>query len=220
MSNHSDSISRIADVWRLIDPKAPVIELRAIGRGRTQSLLFQLSEFESTEARQREFERVAHDLNTGGKNIYVVMNTIREDFCSGSAKDTDIEHRDWLLIDIDRAESAKCPATDEEIRAAEKLADQVVEFMTPKGWNTPLRIMSGNGCHLYYRLNALPNDDQSKDLLRSLLNSLGDKFDNNVVKIDRSVFNASRITKVVGTKAYKGKSSKDRPYREARLIAC
>jgi len=25
--------------------------------------------------------------------------------------------------------------------------------------------MSGNDCHLYYRLNALPNDDQSKDLL-------------------------------------------------------
>jgi hypothetical protein len=64
--------------------------------------------------------------------------------------------------------------------------------------------MSGNGCHLYYRLNALENDDQSKVLLKSLISGLGDKFDNNVVKIDRSVFNASRITKVVGTKAYKG----------------
>jgi hypothetical protein len=211
-------INEIAHVWRLIDPNAPVIELRAIGRGRTQSLLFQLSEFESTEARQREFERVAQDLNTGGMNIYVVMNTIREDFCSGSVKDSDIKHRDWFLIDIDRAEPAKYPATDEEIRAAEELADQVVEFMTPKGWSTPLRIMSGNGCHLYFRLNALANDDQSKDLLRSLLNGLGDKFDNNVVKIDRSVFNASRITKVVGTKAFKGQSSKDRPYRTARLI--
>ena len=78
--------------------------------------------------------------------------------------------------------------------------------------------MSGNGCHLYYRLNALPNDAQSKDLLRSLINGLGDKFDNNVVKIDRSVFNASRITKVVGTTAYKGQSSKDRPHRKARII--
>ena len=212
--------NELTHVWRLIDPNAPVIELRAIGSGRTKSLLFSSSDFESPEARQREFERVAHDLNTGGNNIYVVMNTIREDFCSGSVKDADIEHRDWLLIDIDRAESAKCPATDEEIAAAERLADQVVEFMTRKGWSEPLRIMSGNGCHLYYRLNALPNDDQSKDLLRSLINGLGDKFDNNVVKIDRSVFNASRITKVVGTKAYKGQSSEDRPFREARLISC
>ena len=220
MSNHSDSISRIADVWRLIDPKAPVIELRAIGRGRTQSLLFQLSEFESTEARQREFERVAQDLNTGGMNIYVVMNTIREDFCSGSVKDSDIKHRDWLLIDIDRAEPAKCPATDEEVAAADDLADQVEEFMKRKGWNTPLRIMSGNGCHLYFRLNALQNDDQSKVLLKTLISGLGDKFDNNVVKIDRSVFNASRITKVVGTKAFKGQNSIDRPYRIARLISC
>ena len=212
--------TEISNVWRLINPQSSVIELRAISEGRSKSMLFPLRDYDTQESRQEEVERVAQRLNEGGMNIYVVMNTIREDFCSGSARDTDIEHRDWLLIDIDRAESAKCPATDEEIRAAEKLADQVVEFMTPKGWNTPLRIMSGNGCHLYYRLNALPNDDQSKDLLRSLLNSLGDKFDNNVVKIDRSVFNASRITKVVGTKAYKGKSSKDRPYREARLIAC
>ena len=161
--------TEISNLWRLIDPLSPVIELRAIGSGRTESLLFLSSEFKSTEARQREFERIAHDLNAGGKNIYVVMNTIRDDFCSGSAKDTDIERRDWLLIDIDRAESAKCPATDEEIRAAEDLADQVVEFMTRKGWSEPLRIMSGNGCHLYYRLNALPNDDQSKALLKSLI---------------------------------------------------
>jgi hypothetical protein len=78
--------------------------------------------------------------------------------------------------------------------------------------------MSGNGCHLYYRLNALGNDDQSKFLLRLLINGLSDKFDNNVVKIDRSVFNASRITKVVGTKAFKNQSSKDRPYRKAITI--
>ena len=210
--------NEISNLWRLIDPLSPVIELRAIRSGRTESLLFLSSEFKSTEARQREFERIAHDLNAGGKNIYVVMNTIRDDFCSGSAKDTDIEHRDWLLIDIDRAESAKCPATDEEINAAVELGDRVGEFMTRKGWEEPLRIMSGNGCHLYYRLNALQNDDQSKVLLKSLISGLGDKFDNNVVKIDRSVFNASRITKVVGTTAFKGQSSKDRPYRKARLI--
>lgn len=213
-----NTITEISNVWSLIDPKAPVIELRAIGRGRTQSLLFLMSEFKSTEARQREFERAANDLNTGGKNIYVVLNTIREDFCSGSVKDSDIKHRDWLLIDIDRAEPAKCPATDEEVAAADDLADQVEEFMKRKGWTTPLRIMSGNGCHLYFRLNSLPNDAQSRDLLRSLLNGLGEKFDNNLVKIDRSVFNASRITKVVGTKAFKGQSSKDRPHRAARLI--
>ena len=213
-------INEISNVWRLIDPQSPVIELRAIAEERTRSMLFPLRDYATKESRQEEVERVAQRLNEGGMNIYVVMNTIREDFCSGSVKDTDIEHRDWLMIDIDRAESARCPATDEEIRAAEDLADQVVEFMTRKGWQEPLRIMSGNGCHLYYRLNALRNDDQSKDLLRSLINGLGDKFDNNVVKIDRSVFNASRITKVVGTKAYKGQSSEDRPFREARLISC
>ena len=212
--------TELSNLWRLIDPRSSVIEIRAISEGRSRSMLFPLRDYATKESRQEEVEQVAQRLNEGGMNIYVVMNTIRDDFCSGSAKDTDIERRDWLLIDIDRAESAKCPATDEEIRAAEDLADQVVEFMTRKGWSEPLRVMSGNGCHLYYRLNALPNDTQSKDLLRSLINGLGDKFDDNVVKIDRSVFNASRITKVVGTRAYKGQSTKDRPYRIARLTSC
>ena len=212
--------NEISNLWRLINPQSPVIELRAISEERSKSMLFPLRDYDTQESRQEEVERVAQKLNEGGMNIYVVMNTIRADFCFGSAKDTDIEHRDWLLIDIDRAESAKCPATDEEIRAAEELADQVVEFMTRKGWSEPFRIMSGNGCHLYYRLNALENDDQSKVLLKTLISGLGDRFDNNVVKIDRSVFNASRITKVVGTKAYKGQNSVDRPYRIARLISC
>jgi len=210
--------NEISNLWRLIDPRSPVIELRAISEGRPRSMIFPLREYVTQESRQEEVERVAQRLNEGRMNIYVVMNTIREDLCSGSARDVDIEHRDWLLIDIDRAESAKCPATDEEINAAVELGDRVGEFMTRKGWEEPLRIMSGNGCHLYYRLNALQNDDQSKVLLKSLICGLGDKFDNNVVKIDRSVFNASRITKVVGTTAFKGQSSKDRPYRKARLI--
>jgi hypothetical protein len=47
---------------------------------------------------------------------------------------------------------------------------------------------------------------------------LADKFDNNIVKVDTSVFNASRITKVVGTIARKGIESEGRPYRKACML--
>ena len=47
---------------------------------------------------------------------------------------------------------------------------------------------------------------------------LANKFDNEIVKIDTVVYNASRITKVVGTIARKGLESEGRPYRMARVI--
>jgi hypothetical protein len=50
-----------------------------------------------------------------------------------------------------------------------------------------------------------------------LLHRLADRFDNDVVKIDTSVYNASRITKVVGTVARKGAEGPARPYRVAKL---
>ena len=52
----------------------------------------------------------------------------------------------------------------------------------------------------------------------SLLKNLATEFDNDTVKIDTTVFNASRITKVVGTFARKGLESEGRPYRMARVI--
>jgi hypothetical protein len=78
--------------------------------------------------------------------------------------------------------------------------------------------MSGNGVHLYYPLDSLPNDEASKTRVQTLLQTLAGKFDNGVVRIDRSVINASRITKVPGTLARKGVESEDRPYRMARVL--
>jgi hypothetical protein len=78
--------------------------------------------------------------------------------------------------------------------------------------------MSGNGHHLYYVLPEISNDEESRKCFQVLLNSLASEFDNEVVKIDTTVFNASRITKVVGTIARKGLKSAERPYRMARVL--
>jgi len=71
---------------------------------------------------------------------------------------------------------------------------------------------------LYYVLPQMANDEGSKKYVQSLLKNLATEFDNDTVKIDTSVFNASRITKVVGTIARKGIESDARPYRMARVI--
>jgi hypothetical protein len=62
------------------------------------------------------------------------------------------------------------------------------------------------------------NDEESKKFVQSFLKSLAEKFDNDIVKVDTSVFNASRITKVVGTIARKGIESEGRPYRMACML--
>ena len=74
------------------------------------------------------------------------------------------------------------------------------------------------GVHIYYDLNRMESDDEATNLIKTFLNLLADYFDNQYVKVDRSVYNASRITKVLGTIARKGEESTDRPYREASLI--
>jgi hypothetical protein len=75
--------------------------------------------------------------------------------------------------------------------------------------------MSGNGWHLYYRLDQLSNDDDTKSLIHNVLKLLAKRFNNSVVNIDTVVYNASRITKVPGTVMRKGEETEDRPYRKA-----
>jgi hypothetical protein len=67
-------------------------------------------------------------------------------------------------------------------------------------------------------LPEVANDDESKQYVQRLLKTLASEFDNETVKIDTTVFNASRITKVVGTVARKGLELEGRPYRMARVI--
>jgi len=54
--------------------------------------------------------------------------------------------------------------------------------------------------------------------VEQFLKALAVRFNNSVVGADTSVFNASRITKVIGTVARKGIASEGRPYRIARLV--
>ena len=132
--------------------------------------------------------------------------------------DADISCRRLFLIDLDRAGSAKAPATDDEIRRAAEVADNIEAWFREREGEVPTRVLSGNGIHLYYELDDLPNDDASREACKALLSNLAAKFDTTEVKVDKVVFNASRITKVPGTTAYKGQANPDRPYRTAVIL--
>ena len=171
----------------------------------------------SLSDRQAAFEAIALQLNADGYNVYIVMNPIKSEFVMGPVRDADIQCRSVLLVDIDRAGATNEPATESEVAAAKALGEDVVQLLRRVEWEDPIRVMSGNGVHLYYALNWYPNDDEFKTLVQALLQRLADMFDNAAVRIDTSVFNAGRITKVPGTIARKGVESEGRPYRMARV---
>ena len=77
--------------------------------------------------------------------------------------------------------------------------------------------MSGNGIHLLYRLH-LSNDDTNRDLVKGALAGLAQRFDNDSVKLDQSVFNTGRIVKLPGTVANKGDNMPGTPWRVSRIL--
>ena len=195
-------------------------EVRAFhhtNKGRVKSRVFRPAQFKGKADFKRAIELYAAELNDQGYNVYFSLNPIKQGFTGTSASDDDILQYEYLLIDLDRAGDTKNPATDREIELATELGETILEFLTTLGWPQPKRVMSGNGHHLYYRLDDLPNDPESKKLIRQVLNCLADKFNTEDFEVDRVVFNSSRITKFPGTVMRKGVESDDRPYRRATV---
>jgi len=64
----------------------------------------------------------------------------------------------------------------------------------------------------------LPNDDSNTNLIKSCLEALAMRFNDDAVSIDPGVFNAARIWKLSGTLARKGDNTANRPHRIARLL--
>lgn len=214
----------MARVWGLIhiglqDP----ISLRAIPpaflHAPVQNRTFTTRDHPDVAARKRAFEDAAIALNMQGYNCYIVMNRIREVFGGPKAvADRDILIRTLLLIDIDRAGKADCPATVAELRDCMLVAKAVRTFLVGNGFPASCGAFSGNGFHLYYRLDGLPNHRFTRDQIKAMLKGLAARFNTDKARIDTVVHNASRITKLPGTIAYKGMASLGRDYRMARLL--
>lgn len=207
--------------WIFAVGRKSILELRALvptgSSMKTKPVTkhFRALDYKTVDDFKLAFEDEALRLNEIGFNIYIVMNPIKADFVGYAATDDDIDYRDLLLIDIDRAVKKTEPANDTEVEAARLAANKIMTHLLQLGFPNPLRVMSGNGHHLYYVLNGVPNTPEATALIQKVLQNLSRKFDNAQVKIDTAVFNASRITKVPGTIMRKGSESVDRPFRMA-----
>jgi hypothetical protein len=161
--------------------------------------------------------------------IYWTLNPARQDLLARAAnrlkiraphttKDTDVSQICWLLTDIDPIRPAGVSSTREELQAAIDKAYQIKEFLSGRGWPAPVLAGSGNGAHLLHRMPDLPNSTETAELLRGCLQALSLRFSDDIVHIDTSTYNASRVAKVYGTRACKGDSIESRPHRLAHLL--
>ena len=165
--------------------------------------------------------------NLGG--IYATINEIHPD-CYGrrqynkivkspksTTNDSDIVRRRILFIDFDPKRPSDTNATEEQLVLAESRMKATVKHLQSVGFPNPVIAMSGNGYHCYYKVD-LPNDAETKSLFERFFQSLDKSFGGNGVDIDNTVFNASRIAKIIGATSTKGADTPERPQRESAFI--
>ena len=205
--------------WDIFKSSCPLTEVRLLGQGgRTFSGYF--TDPETMISQMRQFQ---------GVGAFATINEIK-DSCYGRSQhdvivskpkattsDNDIERRRWILIDIDPDRSSDTNSTDEQKDLAAQRMKVVYRYLRDEGFNAPVVADSANGYHLYYSVN-LGNTPENTELVSDFLKALDMLFSDESVKIDTSVFNASRIAKIIGTKSNKGTNTKDQPQRFSKFI--
>ncbi|PWR74205.1 hypothetical protein DK846_03385 [Methanospirillum lacunae] len=201
------------------------VEVRLIGKRGTASGYYDNFDRLSADA-------VSFDNRGEYSGIYVTLNPVNPDLLARranrietrlgkdekSAGDKDILKRRWLAIDIDPVRPSGVSSSDAEHTSAIEKAARIAAYFTGLGWPAPVMADSGNGAHLLYRID-LPNDDVSRDLVRSVLETLDLLFSDACSTIDTSVFNAARIWKLYGTTSRKGDNIAARPHRKAQILS-
>ena len=166
---------------------------------------------------------------TEAKGIFFTPNPVDPDLFARSANqlrvpvnkgettsDKLIDRRRFFLVDADPKRLSDISATDEEHEAAITLARSIYAYLRDLGWPDPVAADSGNGAHLLYRVDE-PAEDNG--LFSKCLQSLHERFSDDAVDVDTTVFNPARIFKLYGTWACKGSSTEDRPHRLSKILS-
>ena len=136
-----------------------------------------------------------------------------------AVSDGEVLMRRWLLVDCDPIRPKGVSATDQQKAAAMELLQTTYRYLMEQlSLARPIVCDSGNGFHLWLPLDDLPNNAETKQLCKQLLQHLAEHCTHPGAKIDQSTFNASRVCKLPGTIARKGADLPQQPHRQAKLL--
>ncbi len=186
--------------------------------------------YDNAEELAKDVDFIFSNQGTFGKieSFYTTLNSFAPDLLARAynrfeinskitTADKDIIARRWLLIDCDPQRPTGISATEDEHEISLQRIKEIKNYLSLWGFPSPLVGDSGNGGHLLYRID-LPNTQEITSTIQALLEALGDKFDDEKVKVDRSVFNPARICKLYGTLVAKGDQVGDRRHRKAKIL--
>jgi hypothetical protein len=219
MTKHASPKDQIHSFLKALHPGNDWFELRGLQSGPIWAA-YHCDPIKATE------DAILFDDNEFG--AYVTINPVQEEIThisrelasevKNATKDQQVLKRNWLPIDVDPIRASGQAATDAEKQDALLLADEIRQYLASLNWSEPIRCASPNGAHLLYRI-VLPNDDESKQLLKRTLEALSDRFSTDAAKVDKTLFNAARILRIPGTTGRKGTSTADRPHRIGELLS-
>lgn len=132
-----------------------------------------------------------------------------------ATSDGDVQHYNWLLVDIDPTRVSHISSTQIEKDLALTTLKEVYQYLQLEGFPTPVVGDSGNGWHLMYPVD-IKADEKGRDLITDCLKALDFLFSSAEVKVDTSVGNPARIWKTYGTVARKGDDTSTRPWRKSK----
>jgi hypothetical protein len=216
---------RIASALALFIAPDDVAELRALHVERRNGRPVTMAGFYDGR-HLADMAAAALQLTEFAAGVYLTMNPLKPEIlarCANRFKvaesgdlagDHHVLRRRWMLIDVDPVRVPGIGATDAEKAAARAVADAVRSYLDGLGWPAPIVADSGNGWHLFYRID-LPADDG--ELVKRCLEALARRFDTNTAKVDKAVYNAARIVRVPGSTARKGDATPDRPHRRGGI---
>lgn len=178
----------------------------------------------------QDFAKAAAALDRAkAEGIYFTLNPANPDLLARSANrlkaagaktstttDKDILCVRWLPIDLDPVRPSGISSTDQELEYAQIIKVRICQFIKHEfdGY-PPILAVSGNGTHLIYKLEDLPNTDDTKDKIRNAIAAIAYQFSDDQVHVDLKVFNPARIWKLYGTTGRKGDHIKERPHRKS-----
>ncbi len=197
-------------------PKSPMGTVIGFFRDR-EKLVAAIEEYSG------KVQAVYYTLNAPDPELYETAH-VKDKAVVGihGCKDAEVTVRNWLLIDCDPVrvdetgnplEDQKVSSTDAEKASALETAKKIWAYLHELDWASPVSADSGNGYHLLYPLGGIPSTPELTATALLVLQHLAEKFNTDLVKVDTTVHNPSRITKAYGSLAAKGPNTATRPHR-------
>lgn len=201
-----------------LKPDGELFEVRIMGGGKPISGYFRdadtlIEAFKTVDLRNTN---TYITLNRPMDSLYSRQQANRLLAVKNTTSDKEIEVIEWLFIDFDPTRPTGISSTNDELEAAQELAQKVYVYLKGQGFEEPVKAFSGNGYHLLYGI-SLANNEDNINLIKRCLHSLSAMFSNDIVKVDTANFNPSRICKLYGTMAQKGSNTEERPHRLAKI---